>query len=113
MRLPLASVALVALGLACTHAPQGETPRAGASATLALPQERHLRNLRQLTFGGENAEAYFSFDGAQLVFQSTRDGRLCDQEYVFSPDGKKLVFASNRNGSRPGETNVFIADWVE
>ena len=27
--------------------------------------------------------------------------------------GKKLVFASNRNGSRPGETNVFVADWVE
>jgi TolB protein len=32
---------------------------------------------------------------------------------MFSPDGKKLVFASNRNGSRPGETNIFIADWVE
>ena len=32
---------------------------------------------------------------------------------MFSPDGKKLVFASNRNASRPGETNVFIADWVE
>jgi len=32
---------------------------------------------------------------------------------MFSPDGKKLVFASNRNGSKPGETNIFIADWVE
>jgi TolB protein len=32
---------------------------------------------------------------------------------MFSPDGKKLVFSSNRNGSKPGETNVFIADWVE
>jgi TolB protein len=32
---------------------------------------------------------------------------------VFSPDGKKLVFSSNRNASRPHETNVFIADWVE
>ena len=32
---------------------------------------------------------------------------------MFSPDGKKLVFASNRNGKVQGETNVFIADWVE
>jgi TolB protein len=32
---------------------------------------------------------------------------------MFSPDGKKLVFASNRNAKSQGETNVFIADWVE
>jgi Tol biopolymer transport system component len=32
---------------------------------------------------------------------------------MFSPDGKKLVFASNRNAKIQGETNVFIADWVE
>jgi Tol biopolymer transport system component len=32
---------------------------------------------------------------------------------MFSPDGRRLVFASNRGGSEPGETNVFIADWVE
>ena len=31
---------------------------------------------------------------------------------MFSPDGKKLVFASNRNAKAEGETNVFIADWV-
>ena len=32
---------------------------------------------------------------------------------MFSPDGRRLVFASNRNGKVPGETNVFVADWVE
>src|SRR4029079_9450779 len=32
---------------------------------------------------------------------------------MFSPDGKKLVFASNRNAKTQGDTNVFIADWVE
>ena len=32
---------------------------------------------------------------------------------MFSPDGKQLVFASNRNAKAEGETNVFIADWVE
>jgi TolB protein len=32
---------------------------------------------------------------------------------MFSPDGKYLVFASNRYGSKPGETNVFVAEWVD
>jgi Tol biopolymer transport system component len=32
---------------------------------------------------------------------------------MFSPDGKKLVFASNRNAAKSGDTNIFIADWVE
>jgi len=34
--------------------------------------EKHLAGIRQLSFGGENAEAYFSFDEQKLVFQSTR-----------------------------------------
>jgi Tol biopolymer transport system component len=32
---------------------------------------------------------------------------------MWSHDGKKLVFASNRNNEARGETNVFVADWVE
>jgi Tol biopolymer transport system component len=44
----------------------------------------HLADLRQLTFGGENAEAYFSPDGREIVFQSTRDGAACDQMFVMS-----------------------------
>src|SRR4030095_8901060 len=57
------------------------------NSDLALPQEKHLRNVRQLTFGGENAEAYFSSDGRKLIFQSTRDGRGCDQIYTMNVDG--------------------------
>ena len=49
--------------------------------------ERHLGRIRQLTFGGENAEAYFSADGKRLIFQSTRDGRPCDQQFVMNIDG--------------------------
>ena len=37
------------------------------------PKEVHLRNIRQLTFEGDNAEAYFSFDGQKIIFQSTRE----------------------------------------
>jgi hypothetical protein len=32
---------------------------------------------------------------------------------MFDPEGRRLVFASNRNGKVPGETNVFVAEWVE
>jgi TolB protein len=31
--------------------------------TLLYPEEKHFRNMQQLTFGGDNAEAYFSYDG--------------------------------------------------
>src|ERR1043166_5792194 len=62
------------------------------AASLALPQERHLRNVKQLTFEGENSEAYFAFDGSRLTFQSTA-GHGCDQIYTMKPDGtdRKLV----------------------
>jgi Tol biopolymer transport system component len=57
-----------------------------------------LRNLKQLTFGGENAEAYFSADGNQLIFQSTRDGRGCDQIYTMNIDGSNVKMISNGSG---------------
>jgi TolB protein len=65
---------------------------------LALPQEKHLRNIRQLTFGGENAEAYFSSDGKKLIFQSTRDGHECDQIYTMNIDGSDVKMVSTGDG---------------
>lgn len=65
---------------------------------LAVAGERHLKNIKQLTFGGENAEAYFSFDGKQLIFQSKRDGRACDQIYSMNIDGSNLKMVSNGEG---------------
>ena len=52
--------------------------------TLQYPEEKHFKNLRQLTFGGDNAEAYFSFDGKYLVFQKTNpnEGIMCDQIWM-------------------------------
>jgi Tol biopolymer transport system component len=60
------------------HGHQGPPP----PPAVLLPTERHLRNLRQLTFGGENAEAYFSFDGKRLSMQSTTATDRCDQIYT-------------------------------
>ncbi|MEO7538409.1 MAG: hypothetical protein ABIV21_00135, partial [Pyrinomonadaceae bacterium] len=57
-----------------------------------------MANIKQLTFGGENAEAYFSFDGRQLIFQSKRDGRGCDQIYTMNVDGTGTRMVSNGDG---------------
>lgn len=95
-------------------------------------------NARQVTrLGGANFAPYFTPDGKRIIFASnhpnprsrnfdlylinldgtglapvTTHGEF-DSFPMFSPDGKKLVFASNRHGTVPGETNIFVADWVE
>src|SRR5918999_445318 len=63
-----------------------------------LPDEKHLKNIKQLTFGGENAEAYFSADGKQLIFQSTRDDLGCDQIFTMNVDGSNVKMISNGEG---------------
>jgi TolB protein len=59
-------------------------PSAGKVVSeLIRPEEKHLGDLRQLTFGGENAEAYWSPDGKKLIFQRTpAPGSTCDAQYV-------------------------------
>jgi len=63
-----------------------------AAPSLLFPgEEKHLHNVRQLTFGGQNAEAYFSFDDRYLIFQHQGEGVPCDQMYIIpvgTPDGK-------------------------
>jgi len=108
MRARLAAIVVALAACASTsssNAPPSSSPSASpnppSSATrgpLELPEERHLRNVRQLTFGGENAEAYFSFDGKELILQSTRDGGECDQEYVMGADGSSPRLVSTGRG---------------
>src|SRR6188768_2920728 len=79
----------------------GGYPQASSSTSRvvsALPAEKHFRSLRQITFGGENAEAYFSHDGKWLTLQSTRDGRTCDQQYVMRTDGSSIRRISDGRG---------------
>jgi len=65
---------------------------------LAVSGERHLTNIKQLTFGGENAEAYFSSNGKQLIFQSKRDQLGCDQIFTMNNDGSGVKMVSNGQG---------------
>jgi len=111
------SLALAAATLVHLAATQAPTP---AKAPFERPGEKHLRNMRQLTNGGENAEAYFSFDGRKLIFQSTAS-HACDQIFTmntdgsdkrlvstgkgrttcayFYPDGKSILYASTHKGA--------------
>jgi Tol biopolymer transport system component len=73
---------LLALGAAHSLAAVPVPPTAAPADSLIRAGESHFGHLYQLTFGGENAEAYWSSDGSKLIFQSTRDGYPCDQEFV-------------------------------
>lgn len=61
-------------------------------------REVHLKNVRQLTAGGDNAEAYWSFDGKQIVFQYTKGGGEPDQIYTMRTDGSKKTLVSTGKG---------------
>ena len=96
--------------------------------TIISAQEKHLKNIQKLTFGGDNAEAYFSPDGSKLTLQVTNPkiGAQCDQIYMldlqnkkgnvedlqlistgkgrttcsfFMPDGKHIIYASTHENS--------------
>ncbi|MEE9522344.1 MAG: hypothetical protein V3W05_06025 [candidate division NC10 bacterium] len=70
----------------------------GEDTLLDRREGRHLRNLRPLTLGGSNAEAYFSWDGKALIFQSTRDGYACDQIFLMNVDGTHVRLVSTGRG---------------
>ena len=76
----------------------GQSPAVQSTVASPPQTEEHLRNIKQLTFGGENAEAYFSADGRKLIFQSTREGRECDQIYTMNVDGSAVKLISNGTG---------------
>jgi len=98
-----------------------------AQDTFSYEKEKHLRNVKQITFGGDNAEGYWSFDDKKLIFQSTNKkwGVTCDQIYImdfdnqtegvppmvstglgrttcsfFMPDNKTVVYASTHEGDK-------------
>ncbi|UCE88864.1 MAG: PD40 domain-containing protein [Pseudomonadota bacterium] len=83
----------------------GEAANA-APAELSFEGETHLANIKQLTFGGQNAEAYFSHDGTELIFQSTRGEMQCDAIFRMNADGSNVRQVSSGQGAT---TCSFIA----
>jgi len=72
---------------------QGQSP-----APVADGREIHLTQVKQLTFGGQNAEAYFSHDGSKIIFQSTRPPFECDQIFSMNLDGSDVKLLSSGKG---------------
>ena len=89
---------MIACGLlaACLQGCSGEQGPAVSHA----PEEgeRFFANLTQLTFGGQNAEAYFSPDGKRLIFQRQDEDNPCDQQFVMNLDGTNLRRVSSGQG---------------
>jgi hypothetical protein len=67
---PLHVALVVITSCVTTPAPVPVEPAAPPRPPVLLPEEVHLSNLRQLTFSGENAEAYWRFDGKGLSLQA-------------------------------------------
>jgi Tol biopolymer transport system component len=78
------------------------------SALLLSAESKHLGNIRQLTHGGQNAEAYWSPDGKRLIFQSTRKGYECDQIFIMNADGSDQRLVSTGKGRTT--CGYFLAD---
>jgi len=90
--------------------------KAGKPFAQMFDGERHLKDVRQLTFGGENAEAYFSPDGTKLIYQSTAERGGCDQQYVIdlaTGDSKRVSSGNGRTTcgyfSYPGGDRIIYA----
>ncbi|MCI0567764.1 MAG: M28 family peptidase [Acidobacteria bacterium] len=85
------------------------TVGAGRPFSKVVEGERHFKDIRQLTFGGENAEAYFSPDGKRIIYQSSPPGAKCDQEYVMDLGTGE----SKRVSSGKGRTTCGYFDYPE
>ncbi len=88
----IASFFVFSCGQKPATGPTPESEEVAYADTLRYPQENHIKNLRQISFGGDNAEAYWSFDNTKLVFQSNSKawGLNCDQIFTTSIEGSNL-----------------------
>lgn len=83
------------------------------SDSLQFPGEVHLKNIRQLTFGGNNAEAYFSFDDKSLVFQSDWkkiNSQDCDQIFSLDLDKNELEYKLQSTGTGRTTCSYYMPD---
>lgn len=96
------------------------------SDSIHYAKETHLKNVRQLTFGGDNAEAYWSFDSQLLTFQATHEpwGAACDQIFMvdtrnnFTPNDKPALISTGKGRTTcsyfmPGDKSILYASTHE
>ena len=71
--------------------PPPTTKKGAAPLGQIMPGEIHFADMKQITYGGENAEAYWSYDGTQLVFQARPTGEGCDQIFKMKVDDPQSI----------------------
>jgi Tol biopolymer transport system component len=96
-------VMMVLMGCAACAAGSEEDSGARGDGSPAVEREPDsgevfFTGLRQLTFEGQNAEAYFSANGTRLIFQRSAEPESCDQQYVMNVDGSDMLRVSNGLG---------------
>ncbi len=85
------------------------------SSTGAAGAERHLRNVTQLTSDGDNGEAYWSWDGTRLIWQSNRGNEACDKIWTMNADGSGKRMVSPDHGAHtcsfflPGDRRIVFS----
>jgi Tol biopolymer transport system component len=123
MRQSLFFISLLAFGyLSCKPNTASESDLTAIPDTLRYAEEVHLANIRQLTFGGDNAEAYWSFDSKKLVFQATRAewNASCDQIFMIDtenpgePTAVPALLSTGKGRTTcayfmPGDTSILYA----
>ena len=118
------------LGLVLSLSATNHAAAASKAAAPTASTERHLTNIKQLTFGRQNAEAYFSFSGDKLIFQSTNNWMKdtfaaamhpadiplgCYQMYVMDLGSEKIRMVSTGSGTTtcgyffPGDRRVLYS----
>lgn len=97
-------IALASCQMKAQEAAKGASSIGSSDEPIHYPNEKYFTNVKQLTYGGNNAEAYWSFDGKKLIFQSdNRNWNLgCDQIFMLDisakPDSNKLQMISTGKG---------------
>lgn len=106
------------------------SPKTNSNAPFHIKGEKHLRNIKMLTNGGENAEAYFSFNEQKLIFQASVGNLKCDKIFAmdldgsnkkmvstgkgratcayFLPDDKRIIFSSNLHSKSRRNFDLYI-----
>ncbi len=90
-------------------------PTSTISDTLHYAEEKHFKNIQQLTFGGDNAEAYWSKDGRHVIFQRTnvKEGIICDQIFIGkvpAKQGEKFTYKMVSSGKGRTTCAYFLRD---
>ncbi len=112
--------------LVMTQFMQAQNPHRGNADKVKYDQEKHFKDIKQMTFGGDNAEAYWSFDDSTLVFQATNPAwhTECDQIYLTPAHHSHMKnhipkMVSNGKGRTtcsyflPGDTTILYASTFE